>query len=98
VLLAAQNNTQKAIPALAKNSVATQSIERAIKRVPTRRQLILGDSRHMDEIEDESVHLVVTSPPYWTLKQYPDQEGQLGRIEEYDKFLENLDQVWKNTF
>jgi len=97
VLLAARDDIQKAIPALAKDIAATGSIERAAKRVPARHQLILGDSRQMDEIEDESVHLVLTSPPYWTLKQYPDQEGQLGRIEDYEKFLENLDLVWKNA-
>jgi hypothetical protein len=97
VQLAARDDIQKAIPALAKDPAATGSIEWAIKRVPARHQSILGDSRQMDEIEDESVHLVFTSPPYWTLKQYPDQEGQLGRIEDYEKFLENLDLVWKNA-
>jgi len=97
VLFAARDDMQKAIPAIAKNIMATQSIERAIKRVPTRHQMILGDSRRMDEIEDESVHLVLTSPPYWTLKQYPEKEGQLGRIEDYEIFLENLDRVWKNA-
>jgi len=98
VLLAAQDDMQKAIPALAKDLAATKAIERAIKRVPTQHRLILGDSRHMDDIEDESVHLVVTSPPYWTLKEYPIQEGQLGRIGDYEQFLENLDHVWKNAF
>ncbi|MEI8003076.1 MAG: site-specific DNA-methyltransferase [Methanothrix sp.] len=97
VLLAAQDDMQKAIPALAKDLAATKAIEKAIKRVPTQHRLILGDSRHMDDIEDESVHLVVTSPPYWTLKEYPVQEGQLGRIGDYEQFLENLDHVWKNA-
>lgn len=68
VLLAARDDIQKAIPALAKDPAATGSIERAAKRVPARHQLILGDSRQMDEIEDESVHLVLTSPPYWTME------------------------------
>jgi modification methylase len=98
VLLAVHDDMQKAIPALAKSPAMTQTIERAIKRVPTQHRLILGDSRHLDEIEDESVHLVVTSPPYWTLKEYPNQEGQLGKIEDFELFLLNLDQVWKNAF
>ena len=98
VLLAVHDDMQKAIPALAKSTAMTETIERAIKRVPTQHKLILGDSRHMDDIQDESVHLVVTSPPYWTLKEYPDQKGQLGRIEDFELFLLNLDQVWKNAF
>ena len=69
VLDAARCDIQKAIPALAKDLSMVQSIERAIKRVPTKHQLILGDSRGMESIADESVHLVVTSPPYWNLKK-----------------------------
>lgn len=33
-------------------------------------KIVIGDARHMDEVEDETVHLVVTSPPYWQLKDY----------------------------
>jgi site-specific DNA-methyltransferase (adenine-specific) len=40
------------------------------------------------------VHLVVTSPPYWTLKEYPRAKGQLGRVEDYETFLRELDRVW----
>jgi DNA modification methylase len=40
------------------------------------------------------VHLVVTSPPYWTLKEYPRVKGQLGRVEDYETFLRELDRVW----
>jgi site-specific DNA-methyltransferase (adenine-specific) len=39
--------------------------------------------------------LVVTSPPYWTLKDYAaDREGQLGDLEDYEEFLGELDKVW----
>ncbi len=49
----------------------------------------------MPEIPDESVQLVVTSPPYANLKQYePGNLDQLGDIEDYDKFLDELDKVW----
>lgn len=97
VLDAARCDIQKAIPALAKDLSMVQSIERAIKRVPTKHQLILGDSRGMESIADESVHLVVTSPPYWNLKKYPDRNGQLGQIDDYEEFLDNLDQVWRHV-
>ena len=45
----------------------------------------------MDELGDDSVHLVLTSPPYWTLKEYRDSEGQMGHIDSYDEFLNELD-------
>ena len=54
----------------------------------------LGDARDLSEIADGSVHLVVTSPPYWTLKEYPRAKGQLGRVEDYETFLVELDRVW----
>lgn len=61
----------------------------------TTHELRLGDARDLSWISDESVHLVVTSPPYWTLKEYaPGNEGQLGDIEDYELFLSELDKVW----
>ncbi|MGH7917095.1 MAG: DNA-methyltransferase [Candidatus Binataceae bacterium] len=62
----------------------------------TRHELALGDARSMPFIMNEGVHLVVTSPPYWTLKEYPESSsGQLGRVEDYEEFLANLDKVWR---
>jgi site-specific DNA-methyltransferase (adenine-specific) len=49
-------------------------------------------------IAPKSVHLVVTSPPYWNLKEYAENQGQLGNIAEYESFLDELDQVWRNCF
>jgi site-specific DNA-methyltransferase (adenine-specific) len=60
--------------------------------------LVLGDARHMDRVESGSVHLVVTSPPYWTLKRYADSDGQLGHIEDYEQFLDELDRVWAECY
>lgn len=94
----AEEDDQRAIPALAKDQVRMLEIEQAVKQVPTSHQLFLGDSRKMDAIPDASVHLVVTSPPYWTLKEYPDNPGQLGLIEEYEDFLEELDKVWRHAY
>ena len=50
--------------------------------------------RNLSGIPDESVHLVVTSPPYWTLKEYEHSQGQLGDIEDHEEFLAELDKVW----
>jgi site-specific DNA-methyltransferase (adenine-specific) len=60
----------------------------------TQHILHLGDARDLSWIEDESVHLIVTSPPYWTLKKYEANERQLGEIASYDAFLDELDKVW----
>jgi modification methylase len=60
----------------------------------TSHQLWLGDSRNLKKIADKSVHLVVTSPPYWTLKEYAGAKAQLGAIEDYEAFLCELDKVW----
>ena len=57
-----------------------------------------GDSRHLDWIADGTVHLVVTSPPYWTLKEYPPNTGQLGFIDDYDSFHDELEKVWRHCF
>ena len=62
----------------------------------TTHRLHLGDGRELGWIDDESVHLIVTSPPYWTLKEYESSsEGQMGAIQDYERFLNELDRVWR---
>jgi site-specific DNA-methyltransferase (adenine-specific) len=60
----------------------------------TRHAVHLGDARDLSFIPSESVHLVVTSPPYGALVHYSDSPGQLGNIQAYELFLEELDKVW----
>ena len=95
--LSALADPQTAIPAIAKDARLIGRIEEAVKRFPTRHDLHLGDARAM-QLEPESVDLVLTSPPYWTLKEYRDSDGQLGHVADYETFLGELDQVWKNCF
>ena len=64
---------------------------------PVRVQLRLGDARDLSWLPDESVHLIVTSPPYWTLKRYNERLGQLGHVADYEQFLNELDQVWRHV-
>lgn len=97
-LALAEFDDQKAIPAIAKDPYLAREIEAAVGCLRTQHRLILGDSRSMEHIDDASVHLVVTSPPYWTLKPYPDRSGQLGLIEDYEAFLNELDRVWKHVY
>jgi DNA modification methylase len=60
----------------------------------TRHAVHLGDARNLSFIPSESVHLVATSPPYGALIHYSDSENQLGAIQSYERFLEELDKVW----
>ena len=53
-----------------------------------------GDARDLSHLDDQTVHLIVTSPPYWTLKEYPATAGQLGAIGTYEAFLDELDKAW----
>jgi site-specific DNA-methyltransferase (adenine-specific) len=64
----------------------------------TRHQLILGDARDLSFIDDESVHLVVTSPPYWALKRYEDNPSQMGHMSDYEVFLCELEKVWRHVY
>jgi len=56
-------------------------------------RVIIGDSRKMEEVHDETIHLVITSPPYWQLKDYGD-ENQLGYNDTYEEYINNLNLVW----
>jgi DNA modification methylase len=96
--LAHLGDPQTAIPRIAKDPHSIRLIERAVHQVPTSHSLHCGDAREMPGLEPQSVHLVLTSPPYWTLKEYRDSEGQLGHVEDYDQFLLELDKVWKQCF
>jgi len=64
----------------------------------TYQRLINGDARDLSFLEDESVHLIVTSPPYWNLKRYNENPSQLGHIENYETFLTELENVWREVF
>lgn len=88
---------QKAFPAIAKDSGACASIQQAVSALPTGHSLLNLDSREID-LKPESVDLIVTSPPYWTLKKYNDNESQLGGVADYDEFLEELDEIWKRAY
>jgi site-specific DNA-methyltransferase (adenine-specific) len=64
----------------------------------TEHTLHLGDARNLDWIPDSSIHLVVTSPPYWTLKEYNEFPGQLGHLADYETFHNELDKVWNHCY
>ncbi len=92
------SNPQTAIPAIAKDARLMNLIRDAVRSLPTRHRLVLRDSRFLRDLKPNSVHLVLTSPPYWTLKEYRRSDGQLGNIGDYETFLAELDRVWVNCF
>jgi len=57
-------------------------------------KIIIGDSRCMKGVADESVHLIITSPPYWQLKDYGNGK-QIGFNDSYEEYINNLNLVWK---
>lgn len=63
----------------------------------TTQTCIIGDSRKMNDLEDSSVHLVVTSPPYWQLKDYG-TEDQIGFNHSYEEYINNLNLVWNECY
>jgi DNA modification methylase len=89
---------QTEIPRLARNPAAMNLLEQVLPRIPTSHFLVHGDARQMRSLAPESAHLVLTSPPYWTLKEYDAADGQLGHVFAYDDFLAELGRVWRRCF
>jgi len=81
-----------------RKQVKVSEVAREKQGPVTEHELHLGDARRLDWIPAESIHLVVTSPPYWTLKKYNDHPDQLGDVAEYEKFHDELDKVWGHCY
>lgn len=89
---------QTDLPRIARDPKLTAAIAARRREIPTSHTLRCHDARDLSVLADESVQLVLTSPPYWTLKDYRDSDGQLGHIEKYGEFLAELDKVWRHCF
>lgn len=95
----ARSDAQRSIPAIARDADATARIERLLNEVPTTHRLLLGDSREIvTDLPPNSIHLAITSPPYWTLKKYEQHPDQLGHVADYNAFLDAIDTVWKGVY
>ncbi|MBQ6930823.1 MAG: site-specific DNA-methyltransferase [Clostridia bacterium] len=64
----------------------------------TKHILYHADARNLSYIKDNSVHLILTSPPYFNLKEYRKGKFQLGMIDDYQQFLDELEKVWKECY
>lgn len=78
----------------ARSRAKTVSAVKELGGPQTRHDVYHADARVLSFIPTESVHFVCTSPPYGSLKEYPDHPDQLGNIGSYEKFLDELDNVW----
>lgn len=63
----------------------------------TQAKIIIGDSRRMVEIESGSIQLVVTSPPYWSIKDYG-LKNQIGYGQTLHEYLKDLYRVWRESY
>ncbi|MBN2412487.1 site-specific DNA-methyltransferase [candidate division KSB1 bacterium] len=93
-----KNNLDRTIPQIAKNENELSIIREKILERPTSHQIYIKDARDLTFIEDKSIHLVLTSPPYWNLKKYNNNINQLGHINNYINFLDEIDIVWEQCY
>src|SRR5688572_27225043 len=96
--LVGSRSIDEIVPSLARDAGKMRLIEQHVQQLHTRHELVQGDARDLAHIPENSLHLVVTSPPYWTLKRYNEHEDQLGHMEDYERFLTALDKVWAHCF
>jgi len=92
------SDPQRDLPRIAKDRRLVAAIEASLRTVPTHHRLQLQDARSMSGVESGTVHLVLTSPPYWTLKKYRESAGQLGAVADYEQFLSELERVWRHCY
>jgi len=94
--LPTDDNTPESLRALQDANAHFRTVRWPSPYDTTTHSLKLGDARNLAHVPDKSVHLVVTSPPYWTLKQYKENNShQMGDIADYEAFLAELDKVWR---
>lgn len=90
-----ESELKSALPDLAKDGDRMADVEQAVRSVPSSHAVHNFDVRDVD-LDSESVDLIVTSPPYFDLKEYGGEvDGQLGSTDEYGAFSEMLDEVWE---
>lgn len=69
-----------------------------VRKFGTRQKIITGDSRRMTKTKDDSVHLAITSPPYFNAKMYSTTPNDMGNIHDLDVWMEEIGKVWEEVF
>jgi DNA modification methylase len=101
LLSKSSNELRSAVPELARDKGRMSEVEAAVQGLPSEHELYQGDARDLSMLDEESIELVVTSPPYFNLKDYENGTGgadQLGDIDDYESFNEQIDQVWRQCY
>lgn len=101
LLSKSDNELKSDLPALARDTGRMGEIDQAVKSLPSHHELYLGDARNLSMVDEESVELVITSPPYFDIKDYENGTGgedQLGDIENYEQFNAEIDKVWTQCY
>ncbi len=81
------------------SSRITVGDDTSIERNQTAQRVILGDSRRMTLIPDSSVHLAITSPPYFDAKMYSESnDGDLGNVHNLEEWVDEITEVWREVF
>ncbi len=94
--LPSDDNTPEGLKALQTANARFRMVRWPSPFDSTLHRLRLADARDLSWLPDSSIQLVVTSPPYWTLKAYAaGNKLQLGDIKDYEAFLAELDKVWR---
>ena len=96
--LSTSDATPEGLAALRKANEGLRKVAWPSPYDTTLHRLREGDARDLSWLADGSVHLIVTSPPYWTLKDYVENDSQMGAIADYGRFLDELDKVWAECF
>ena len=94
-LTLSDGSLKTALPGMARDAADSARVAAAVGEVPSDHLILPGDARDLSRLADRSVQLVVTSPPYWTLKEYNEGQGQLGAIGDYQRFVDELAQAWR---
>ena len=95
------NDLRSDLPALARDEGRMGEVEQAVKSLPSHHELYQGDARDLSMLDEESIDLVVTSPPYFNIKDYENATGgeaQLGDLTEYEQFNKEIDKVWRQAY
>ena len=96
-LVLSDESLKTALPGMARDAAESARVAAAVQEVASDHLVLRGDARDLSSLGDRSIHLVVTSPPYWTLKEYNEGNGQLGAIGDYERFVDELGKCGENV-
>ncbi|MBM3435762.1 MAG: site-specific DNA-methyltransferase [Bacteroidetes bacterium] len=98
MIVTEKHDLDKLIPLFAKDEIELEKVRKEVAALHSYQKIYIADARDLSMLQNESVHLILTSPPYWNLKEYNQHKSQLGHIDDYQTFLDELDKVWEECY